>query len=435
MSPIVTRTLACGMPLIVEPMTGVRSAALAWLLPAGSAADPADRQGLSAMWSELIFRGCGVGAGGLDSRGHADAFDRLGLARSSDVSTFHLRFSATMIGERLMDSLPVIVRTIRSPRFDAESIEPTRDLSLQSLESLADDPQERAVLAVRERHNPPPLNRSGLGDVPGLKAITREDLVGGWARQVRPAPAASGIGGQAILALAGAIDGREIDRIASRLDELLKGWTGSPPPVAKADSPTRGTYHHIPDESSQVQIVLLHDAPPEPSPDANLERVVSGVLSGGMAARLFSEVREKRGLCYSVSSSYATDRLYGRVMAYVGTTPERAQDSLDVLIAELKRINGPAGAGGAGGGATREEFDRAITGIKSGLVFSGESTGARASGLASDQHRLGRARPLAEIAAAFDAITLEQVNAYLARRSLGPTTIVTLGPAALKPPV
>ena len=156
----------------------------------------------------------------------------------------------------------------------------------------------------------------------------------------------------------------------------------------------------------------MHDAPPEPSADSKLERVVASVLSGGMAARLFTEVREKRGLCYSVSESYSADRDYGRVLGYVGTTPERAQESLDVLMAELRRVNTPAGPhhargvpAGHGGHPLWE------------LIFSGESTGERGppAGRRS-MHRLGRrAHAPAEIAAQYEAITLEQVNAYLAR--------------------
>lgn len=421
MSTIMLRTLECGLPLIVEPMTGVRSVGLTWLLPAGSATDPQDRQGLSAMWSELIFRGCGE----LDSRRQADALDRLGLSRSADVATFHLRLGCTLLGSRLADALPLIVDMVRRPRMDEEAIEPTRDLCMQELASLADDPQERAVLALRERHNPAPLNRSGMGTEAGLAAITRADLVEGWRRQVRPGTAAGGWGG-AVLAIAGAVE--DPDAIASQLDGLLKGWEGAPPPIVIEEAPHRGTYHHIQDDSAQVQVTLMHEAPPEPHPDANLERVVSAVLSGGMAARLFSEVREKRGLCYSVSSSYATDRAFGRVLAYVGTTPERAQTSLDVLVAELERINTPEGA------VQPDEFERALTGIKANIIFSGESTGARAAALAGDFHRLGRPRSLAEIRAAFDSISLDDVNAYLARRELGPVTIVTLGPSELTPP-
>ena len=115
--------------------------------------------------------------------------------------------------------------------------------------------------------------------------------------------------------------------------------------------------------------------------------------------------------------------------AYVGTTPERAQESLEVLLAELDRINTPAGR------VTPEEFQRALIGFKSGLVFSGESTSARASAIAGDTRRLGRARSLGEIADRLDSITLDEVNAYLARRRLGALTIQTLGPAPLNPPM
>lgn len=419
MSTISLRTLSCGMPLIVEPMPGVGSVGITWLLPAGSATDPGERQGLCAMWSEILFRG----AGEMDSRALADALDRVGASRSTDVATYHLRLSCTVLGSRLADALPLLVDMVRRPRMDPSAVEPTRDLCLQELASLADDPQERAVLALRARHNPSPLNRSGMGTEAGLTAITREDLVEGWARQVRPGTAPWG---GAVLAIAGAVESP--DAVAAQLDGLLRGWEGVPPPVTIGEPVGRGTYHHEHDDSAQVQVVAMHDAPPEPHADANLERVVSAVLSGGMAARLFSEVREKRGLCYSVSSSYAADRAYGRVLAYVGTTPERAQTSLEVLMAELQRINTPEGA------VRPDEFERAMTGIKSNIIFSGESTAARSGALAGDFHRLGRPRSLAEIRAAFDAITLDDVNGYLSRRSLGPVTIVTLGPTALTPP-
>lgn len=416
MSQITTRVLDCGLPLIVEPIAAVRSAAITWLTPAGSAQDPADKQGLSTMLNELLQRG----AAELDSRGMADALDRLGVTRSTNVGTLHLRLNASMLGDRLADALPLIVDMVRKPRLEEAAIEPVRDLCLQGLDSLADDPQERAVLTARARHNHPPLNRSGLGTRDGLGAISRDDLVEGWAERARPVGS--------ILAVAGAVDP---DSVARRLNELLAGWGGEAPGVETETSTTRGSYHHVDDKSAQVQIVLMHDAPPEKHPDSAPERVVNTVLSGGMASRLFTEVREKRGLCYAVSASYATERDYARVMAYVGTTPDRAQQSLDVLLAELERINS---ARDAGGGIHESEFQRAIVGIKSDLVFSGESTGARASALAYDYHRLGRARSLAEIAAEYDAVTLDRVNEYLARRSMGDRTTVTLGPAALNPP-
>ena len=104
---------------------------------------------------------------------------------------------------------------------------------------------------------------------------------------------------------------------------------------------------------------------------------------------------------------------------------------LDVLITELHRINGPVAQGG---GIDASELERAKIGLKSSLVFSGESTGARAAALASDMHRLGRARSLDEMNAAIERVTLDDMNEYLARRRLQGTTIVTLGPKSLNPP-
>ncbi|HEX2838223.1 MAG TPA: pitrilysin family protein [Phycisphaerales bacterium] len=409
MSTIHTRALDCGMPLLVEVMPSVRSAAVYWMLPAGSATDPDDREGVSTMLEELLLRG----AGARSSKEHADAADRLGATRGTSTGTFTMGISSTMLGERVCDVLPLLVDMVRTPRLDADAIEATRDLSLQAIESLKDDPQERAMLAARARHNPHPINRSGMGTVEGLRSITRADLTRYWERVARPQGSAIGI--------AGAVDP---DRVQRTLNDLLAGWSGAAPVPAIGPVPTRG-YAHEDDESSQVQIVVAYDAPAEPSPDAVLEKLAVSVLSGGMSGRLFTEVREKRGLCYSVSAGYRGDREFGTVTAYVGTAPERAQQSLDVLLAELRRITT------AEGRVTEEEFRRAKVGMKSGLVFSGESTGARAGALVTDWRRLGRPRTLAEIAAEIEGVTLDQLNAYLAKRTLGTLTIQTLGPASL----
>jgi predicted Zn-dependent peptidase len=412
MNRITTRRLECGLPLIVEEMDGVKSAGLSWLIPAGTACEPEDRQGMATVTAELLMRG----AGALNSRQHADALDRIGVGRSTDVGTYHVRIAATMLGDRALDALPLIVDMVRQPRMDAESFIPARDLALQSLESLQDDPRERAVVAARSRHFQTPFNRSPVGTHEGLTALTRDEIAAMWERHARPQGS--------ILAFAGAV---RADQLAARLDELLAGWSGAAPDFTRGAQPVRG-YAHETDQTNQVQVLLIHDAPAEPQPDSMLEKVAISVLSGGMSGRLFTEVREKRGLCYSVSAGYSSAREFGSVMAYVGTTPERAQLSLDVLLAELERINTPDGA------VTPNELARAKVGMKSRIVFSGESTSGRAGALAYDFHRLGRSRSMDEIESDVERVTLDDLNAYLARRRLGPLTIQTLGPAALVPP-
>lgn len=416
MATIHTCTLACGMPLLVEVIPGVRSASVAWLLPAGAGADPESAQGLSTLFAELVLRG----AGDRSSREQADALDRLGLARSSDVGPSFLRLSATMIGDRLPDAMALLTDMVLRPRFEPEAIAPSKDLALQALAGLADDPAERASILLVERHGQPPLNRSGLGTVEGLTGATRETLLAHWAARVRPRGS--------ILAVAGAVDPAALAR---RMDALLAGWEGAAPEPALGAPASRGTYHHEADDSNQVHIYLAHEAPREADPDSVLERIVGNILSAGPSARLFTELRERRGLCYSVHASYITEKHAGRVVAYVGTTPERAQQSLDVLTAELRRMTGAAGALAQ---IEEDEFRRALVGAKSRLVFSGESTAARAGALAADQHRLGRPRSLDELAGAYARVQAADVRAYLSRRSLGRPTIVTLGPSALAAP-
>ncbi|MBM4108641.1 MAG: insulinase family protein [Phycisphaerae bacterium] len=409
---------ANGMRVVIEPIAGVRSAAVTWLVPGGGAYDPADRLGRAAMWSELLLRG----AGDLDSRAQADAFDRLGAHRSADAGGLYMRLGMTCLGTRLVEALPRLADMARRPRMEASAIEPARELALAAIEALRDEPMERAVLAARARHLPEPLGRSSLGTPEGLAALTRDELVSGW-RGVALPNGAAGLGGS-ILAIAGAADP---DALRRAIDDTLGDWAGErPEPVVARTAP--GGYAHEPDKTNQVQIVVMHEAPPEGHADSLLEKVAMSVLSGTMSGRLFTEVREKRGLCYSVHARYAGDRDFGMVMADVGTTPEKAQQSLDVLMGELTRLNTPAGA------VTPDEFRRAIVGMKSRVVFAGESTAARASGMASDVHRLGRARTLDEIVEAVDAVTLDRVNDYLARRRLGRVTIQSLGPVELRPP-
>ncbi len=412
MSDVIRHDLRCGAPVFFESISGVRSVGLTWLLPAGSATDPEHLEGISALWWELIQRG----AGDRDSRQYADALDRIGVSRSVSAGTRYLRIQATMPGDRLADALPLLADMVLGPRMDADAIEPTRDLALQALESLRDDPQERAVLAARARHRPSPFNRSGLGTEKGLRAIDRDALVDGWRERARP------IG--SVIGLAGDLNAQPI---RDRLDELLGRWSGRYDLPEVSGRPPRG-YAHETDDSNQVQIVVAQDGPEEDSDDAVLERVISSVLAGGMSGRLFTEVREKRGLCYAVHSSYYTDRDRGVVSSYVGTTPERAQESLDVLWSELGRV------GQHNGQVTPDEFDRAIVGMKSRLVFSGESTLARSAALTSDFVKLGRVRTLDDVTAEIDAVTLERVNEYAQRRKTGTPTIQTLGPDRLTPP-
>lgn len=403
MSTIQTTQLDCGAVCLVEPIPNVSSVALNFLVPAGSATDRPESDGVAAILSELIFRG----AGGLSSRAHSDALDRLGVLRSSQVGVYHLRLTATFLGDRLDEALPLLIAMLRRPALPADALEAVRSLCLQSLDSLDDDPQHMVMLRLHQRHLAEPFNRHGYGCREVLERCSIETLREAWEARCRP--------GGSIVAAAGAV---EPAALARGLDRLLAGWTGGTPSPVELRPPSRGRFH-IEKDTAQMHIGLACDAPREAEASSTLERLAVGVLSGGTSARLFTEVRQKRSLCYSVGAAYHGGRDHGLVSLYAGTTPDRAAETLDVCRAEVERL---------GQGVRPEELSRAAIGLKSHLIMQGESTAARAAAIANDHFRLGRARTLDEISGLIDAVGIEKLNAYLTTRCFGEFTVATVGP-------
>jgi predicted Zn-dependent peptidase len=148
-------------------------------------------------------------------------------------------------------------------------------------------------------------------------------------------------------------------------------------------------------------------------------------MSDGMGSRLFTEVREKRGLCYSVAASCHTLKDRGSVLCYAGTTTDRAQETLDVLVAELRQLSQ---------GIHADELARLKARIKSSLIMQQESSTSRSGSIAGDWYYLGRVRTLDELAAIIDGLTCESINRYLAANPPSDLRYVTMGQRALEIP-
>ena len=170
-------------------------------------------------------------------------------------------------------------------------------------------------------------------------------------------------------------------------------------------------------------------APTDSHPDALALRLASLVLGGEASSRLFTEVREKRGLCYSVGASVALGRDRGMLQLYAGSTPQRAGQTLACILGELRRFEA---------GISHEEFERARTGMKARAIMQGESAAARASSVAGDLFRIGRARTLADQASDIDRLTLDAVNRAVALHWnaawVERMTLASIGPAPLEMP-
>lgn len=403
-------TFSNGLTLLCEQMPAMQSAAMTFLLPAGSSTDPIDRCGSATVLSDLVLRG----AGERDSRQLTDYLDSLGLQRSASVGVHHTRFGCAAVAEKVIKGLAVYSDIVRRAHLPESGFEAGRDLALQALAGIDDEPRQKLLIKLREWYLPSPYGRNSMGRVEDLEKLTLELCKVDYAHRYH----ARG----AILALAGKIDfERTREEVAKHFGDFKAGA------VAEIElMPPPGHFHHEVQESEQTHIGVAYASVPETDPDYYTVRLATEVLSGGMSGRLFTEIREKRGLCYSVSAGYSSLKGQGSIIAYAGTSNDRAQATLDCLMSELHRL---------AKGVEFDELSRAKIGLKAGTIMQGESTSARAGAIAHDYFMRGRIRTLDEIKAAIDGVTVEKVNAYLKDHQPGPFTTVTVGPKALNIPV
>jgi predicted Zn-dependent peptidase len=407
---VYTHTFPNGLTLLAERMEHVRSATMYLLVPSGYTHDPAGQEGMSTLMCEMLVRG----AGGRDSKKLSLDLDNLGADRGESVGPFNLVLSAGTLARNLPAVLDIYADVIRKPHLPADELEAAQELALQDIQGLEDSPQEKVILELKARYYPTPLNRNRYGSAEGVRAVTAKSLKAHHAARFR----ANG----AIFSVAGNIDWPSLK---DQIGRLFGEWTGgaSAPPTPGGHVPKS---EHITKDTQQTQIAIAVPSAPFADPDFYAARGAVGVLSGGMSARLFTEVREKRGLCYSVYATHDTVKDRGTILAYAGTRNEKAQQTLDVTVGELRRLKD---------GIADEELDRVKAGLKTSLVMQQESTGARASSMASDWFYLKRVRTVDEVQAAVDGLTPGKVLAYLDRYPVAGLTVVTLGPNPLAIPV
>ena len=398
-----------GLVLLAEPMDWVESAAFTWLLPAGCRHDPADQLGLASFTCEMAQRGCGPWS----NRQFVERLDNLGIVRSAGVSLAHTRFGAAMPRQRLAEALQAYSQLVCHPHLPADQVEESRQVCSHDIHSIQDAPAQQLMQALRRQYYPEPLGRSSQGTLEGVKAIDHSQVSQFHQSHYHP--------DGSILAVAGHIEWPEL---LEEVGGLLEGWQG---PADDCPEPAEATGEdlHISHPSSQTHIGIAFDAIPYSHPDYFQLRGAIGVLSDGMSSRLFTEVRENRGLCYAVQASCSSLKDRGCVMTYAGTTTERAQETLDVTLQELVRL---------GKGIEAEELERLQARIKSALIMQQESSSARSSSITSDWYFLQRVYSLEELNRILDDLTCESINAYLAENPPGDFRIVTLGEQPLETP-
>jgi predicted Zn-dependent peptidase len=392
-----------GMVLLGEPMEAVESVAFGFMLPAGAAFMPDGCCGAASVIAEWIFRG----AGGRNSRSLSDELDGLGLTRSRSIGSSHIIIGAALEAGNLAKALDLYADIVLKPILEDGQFELARQLAVDGVLSLDDDPRQKVMLKLREKFYPNPLGRSPVGEITELQALTAE--------KTKQIITDNFNLSQTIFSVAGKYD---FDAVCQQMERLFdagqQGQTGKVTLGSKA-----GKYTHLDNDGAQVHIGLMTETVRPMDEDYYNARVAVSVLSGGMSARLFTKVREERGLCYAIGARYHCLKEAAGIMCYSGTTPDKAQETLDVIIQQFDEL---------GDGISKEEIQRAKVGLESSLILNSESSSSRAGSIASDYYMLGRVRSLDEIKEKIERTSVDSVLCFLRGNKFRDFTVVTIGP-------
>jgi len=319
-----------------------------------------------------------------------------------------------MPAESLLETLSIYADVVRRPHLPPDQLEDARMVCIQEIRSIEDDLAQKAFQELRRLQYGSPLGRSAPGTLAGVEAASEDDVSRYFEATYRP--------GGAILSVAGKFAWPQLRDHAAR---LFSGWTARPLPE-RDELPAAERFRHLAQESSQTHIGISYPSVPYSHPDYYEARAAVGVLSDGMSSRLFTEVRENRGLCYAVQASCHSLRDRGSVLCYAGTTTERAQETLEVVLAELLRL---------AEGIAQDELDRLKAKLKSSLIMQQESSPARSNSIAADWYHLGRVQTVDEVRAIIDGLSCDRINLYLASHPPRDFRIVTVGDKPLEIPV
>ncbi len=396
-----------GIEMVGQYMPSLTSITLGFQLDAAVIHEPEDKQGLAHLFEYMLFQGTKK----KDARALNEAFESLGVRKGASTGWETARVLAQMVNTKFDATLPLMHEILLTPTFPKNDLEQMRSIVLQEIRRRDDEPMSRIFdLARASFYRNTALARPSLGTTESVQALQKQDLRDFWKARYQP--------NNVLFAIAGKFDW---DHVVEQVQALFGDWSGQAPasPEQRPVPTTNISLEH--QEGKQEHLGMMFPFPNYNDPDYYAALVISEVLGGNMASRLFVEVREKRGLVYGVSAGLAGNKQIGAMRIYAGTTPEQGHECLEVIVNELRKLEQD--------GITADELSRAKIQLMSENVMRSEGSGSRMGALAHSWWYERKLRTIQEVKAAIDAVTEEQVLSVLHRFSpLNPLTVAAIGP-------
>ncbi len=397
---VVLHTLSNGLRIAVEPMAGLHSATIGLFFTTGGRHERAEQNGIAHFLEHMAFKGTPTRTALRIAEEIEDVGGYINAYTGKEMTAYYARVLAADTGR----ALDLLADILLNPLFDAPDIEVERGVILQEIGQALDTPDDIIFDWLHETAYPAqPFGRTILGPAERVSSFGRSDLSGFVAEHYGP--------DRMILAAAGAVDPDAIIAAAERLFGHLQRRPGLAVAPARFAAGERREARDL----EQVHVALGFEAPNVHAKEVHAAQLYGIALGGGMSSRLFQELRERRGLCYTVFASASAYDDTGLITIYAGTGPDQIRVLAERTMDELRR---------AGDGFTAAELDRARAQLKAGLLMGLESPSTRTERLARSLSIYGdRVPPIEEVIAKVDAVTLDHL------RGFGATLAIRAAPA------
>ena len=401
---VCTSTLANGLRVITDDMPQVKTTSLGIWVGAGGRDEAESQNGVAHLLEHMAFKGTER----RDARAIAEEIEAVGGHLNAYTSREQTAYYARTLGEDVPLAIDMLSDILQHSTFEPAELERERDVVIQEIGQANDTPDDIIFDHLQEAAYPgQPLGRSILGTEARVSGMQRTDLSGFMQTHYR-AP-------NLVLVAAGAVDHDQVLALAGEKFAGLASERGNGPAWAKFESSER----RVSRELDQAHLAFALPGVAYDDPDFYAVQVYSTLLGGGMSSRLFQEVREKRGLAYSVfaySTSYQDGGLF---TVYAGTNPDQLDELVPVLAEEMhKTVHHIDDA----------EIRRARAQMKVGLLPALESPGARAEQLARYMLLFGRPLTTEEVLAKVDLVDAAMVRRVADRLIRARPAVSAIGP-------
>ncbi|WP_234050257.1 MULTISPECIES: pitrilysin family protein [unclassified Xanthobacter] len=400
-------TLDNGITVVTDSMEHLGTASLGIWVGTGARDEREDEHGISHLLEHMAFKGTRRRT----ARRIAEEIEQVGGDINAATSVEQTTYNVRVLGEDVPLGLDILADILTEPAFAPDELAREKGVIVQEIGAVMDTPDDLVFDLFQERAFPEQaVGRSILGTPDTVRGFNRDQLGAYLARTYR--------GPRMVVAAAGAVDH---DQVVEEAAKRLKSIDGAGKPELPKAAYTGG-LQLCPRELEQVHVLIGLEGCSYLDPGYHALQVLTNVLGGGMSSRLFQDVREERGLCYSIYSfhwSYADTGLFG---IYAGTDLSDVGELSQALIDQLFA---------AGETITETEVARAKAQMKVGLLAALESSGARADQLARQMLGFGHVIPVDDIVAKVDAVDVAAVRqAAHTLVSQGRPTLTALGPEA-----